>query len=159
MGKNKNKLVSTTPVVIKQQKKRVESANPDIESKTFIDSNQCVNQNEDARRELAVSIVSLLSDFRDSLPQSSERYFNALQTIIVSLNAYIRYEENHIGVWNGYEHLAMAYTAYTHLMYCTRPRDIKRDSKIRETLHLFLKESENLWHILLSQYIDFETKH
>ena len=151
MASNKNKIIMTIPIVTQTKKKKVEPINPDVESKTYIESNKDLNQKEDARRELALSMVSLLNDFRDSLPKASERYFNALQTIIVSLNSYIRYEENHIGVWNGYEHLAMAYTAYTHLMYCTRPRDSVRDSKIRETLHLFLKESENLWHILLSQ--------
>ena len=139
-------------------KKKVK-IDPELESKTMLEANKPTQNNEEARRDLAQSMVSLFIDFRDSLPSSSDRYNKALQSIILSLNTYLRYDENHLGIWNGFDHLCMAYTAYNHLIWCTEKKSDTRDSKIRIHLNAFLKEMLNLWKILLSQYLDFDTKH
>lgn len=133
---------------------------PEEEAKDFIQSSVPSKQDTmEGRHELTSSIVSLLVEFRDKLPPASLTYSKALTSIIVSLNTYMRYESNHIGIWNGYEHLCMAYTQYAHLMFCTQPKSKKRDSKIRGDLHNFLLEIRNLWGILISQYLDYNSKH
>ncbi len=132
---------------------------PDQESKELLNANKPVHENIEARKELVESMVSLFCDYRDALPPNSNRYHKALQAIILELNIYIRYAENHVGVWNGFEHLCMAYTTYNHLIWCTEKKSDTRDSKIRMQLNLFLKGMQSLWKILLSQYLDFETKH
>ena len=133
--------------------------NPEQESKTMMDANKPIFEDIEARKELVNSMVTLFCEHRDSLPPRSDRYHKALQSIILALNTYLRYDENHIGVWNGFEHLCMAYTAYNHLMWCTEKRSETRDSNVRTQLHSFLTEMQNLWKILISQYLDFDTKH
>ena len=132
---------------------------PEQETKIMIEANNPAQEDIEARRDLVNSMVSLFCEYRDSLPPSSNRYHKALQSIILALNTYIRYDEHHIGIWNGFEHLCMAYTAYSHLIWCTEKKSENRDSNTRMQLNLFLKEMQNLWKILLSQYLDFETKH
>lgn len=134
--------------------------NFDEESKTFLDSSSPKDtQAFEAKKELVDEMVSLLSGFRDNLPPASIRYNNAMTSIIVSLKAYISYEEMHTGIWNGFEHLCMAHTYYSYLVYCTQPKNPKRDSKVQLDLHNFLKEMNRLWLILLAQYLDYSSKH
>ena len=134
--------------------------NYDEESKTFLDASAPKeSQTFEAKKELVKEMVSLLSEFRDTLPPISQKYHKALTSIILSLNTYINYEETHTGIWNGFEHLCMAHTHYSYLMYCTQPKNPKRDSKIQVDLYEFLKELNRLWVILLSQYLDYSSKH
>ena len=133
--------------------------NQEQETKTMIEANKSSHENIEARRELVKSIVALFCEYRDSLPPNSHRYHKALQSIIMSLNTYIGYEEKHIGIWDGFEYLCMAYTAYSHLTVCTEKKSEARDSNTKIKLNLFLKEMQSLWKLLLSQYFDFETKH
>lgn len=144
----------------KPQKKIKSVINYDMEVKTYLDSSlPKESQTFEAKRDLVKDMVSLLADFRDRLPPISTRYCSALTSIILSLNTYINYEETHTGLWNGFEHLCMAYTHYSFLMYCTQPKNPKRDSKIQLELHSFLKELNKLWVILLNQYLDYTSKH
>ena len=101
---------------------------PEQEMKTISESNKPIQDDVEARMDLVNSMVSLFCEYRDSLPPSSNRYHKALQTIIIALNTYIRYDENHIGIWNGFEHLCMAYTAYNHLIWCTEKKSENRTS-------------------------------
>ena len=132
---------------------------PEQETKIMMKENNPVHEDIEARRDLVNSMVSLFCEYRDSLPPSSNRYHKALQSIILALNTYIRYDEHHIGIWNGFEHLCMAYTAYNHLIWCTEKKSDTRDSVIKGQLHAFLLEIRNLWRILMSQYLDYTTKH
>lgn len=132
------------------------------EVKDFVLSSRPLStkDSDEAKYELAESIVSLLVDFRTKLPPRSVVYANALTSIICSLNTYISFEKDNVGgVWKGYDYLCMAYTQYSQLEYFTRPKSEKRDSNIKLDLNAFLLEISNLWRILLSQYNDFSTKH
>ena len=132
----------------------------DLESKTFLyASAPRETQTFEAKKELVKDMVSLIADFREKLPPISQKYHKALTSIIISLNSYINYEEGNIGLWHGFEHLCMAHTYYSFLMYCTHPKNPKRDSKVQLDLHEFLKEIGNLWAILLNQYLDYTSRH
>ena len=132
---------------------------PEKETKEAINATLPEKVNEEAKRELTKSMVSLLAEQRDKLPPSSKKYFQAIQSIILALNTYSRYEEGHIGLWQGFEHLCMAYTMYSQLVWCTEKKSETRDSKIKGDLHNFLLEMRNLWRIIMSQYLDYATKH
>lgn len=146
------------------QSKKVVSIKPkldrDLETKTFLDASAPKeSQTFEAKKELVRDMVSLIAAFRDHLPPISSKYHKALTSIIMSLNTFINYEETHTGLWNGFEHLCMAHTYYSFLMYSTQPKNPKRDSKIQLELHEFLKEINKLWAILLNQYLDYSSKH
>ena len=53
----------------------------------------------------------------------------------------------------------MAFTMYSQLIWCTEKKSETRDSKIKGQLHEFLLDMRNLWKILMSQYLDYTTKH
>lgn len=131
-----------------------------LESKTFLDASAPrETQTFEAKKELVKDMVSLIADFREKLPPISQKYHKALTSIIISLNSYINYEEGNIGLWHGFEHLCMAHTYYSFLMYCTQPKNPKRDSKVQLDLHEFLRDINNLWSILLNQYLDYTSRH
>lgn len=133
--------------------------NPEQETKEAISYTTPEKVNEEAKKELANSIVSLLIEQRDKLPPISKKYSQALQSIILAMNTYIRYEQSSIGLWHGFEHLCMAYTMYSQLVWCTEKKSETRDSKIKWQLHEVLLEMRNLWRILMSQYLNYTTKH
>lgn len=141
-------------------KEKLNKLNPEEEAKSFIDGRKPDKQtNLEERLVLLDGLVDTIIDFRDKLPPRSNLYFTILTSIVVSLNTYKRYEKEHIGLWYGYEHLCMAYTHYSHLIYCTAPKSCTRDSKVRGSLHNFLKENLDSFHNLLSQYLNYNTKH
>ena len=132
----------------------------DLESKTFLDASAPrETQTFEAKKELVKDMVSLITSFRETLPPRSQKYHKALTSIIISLNSYINYEEGNIGLWHGFDHLCMAHTYYSFLMYCTQPKNPNRDSNIQLDLHEFLKEIGKLWAILLNQYLDYTSRH
>ncbi len=134
--------------------------NCDLESKTFLDaSTPKETQTFEAKKELVKDMVSLIASFRETLPPRSQKYHKALTSIIISLNSYINYEEGNIGLWHGFDHLCMAHTYYSFLMYCTQPKNPNRDSNIQLELHKFLKDINSLWAILLNQYLDYTSRH
>lgn len=144
----------------KQQRPVKSKINFEEECKTYKDAFSPEKSDSfEAKKELVTDLSSLITLFRDHLPHSSIKYNNALTSIILALNTYINYEETHTGIWNGFEHLCMAHTYYSYLLYCTQPKNPKRDSSIQLELHDFLKNIRNLWFILLSQYLDYSTKH
>lgn len=135
------------------------SIDPEKEIKESMNVTLPEKVNNEAKRELVKSMVSLLAEQRDKLPPNSKKYSMALQSIILSINTYSRYEEGHIGLWQGFEHLCIAYTMYSQLVWCTEKKSETRDSKIKGELHDFLLEIRKLWRILISQYLDYTTKH
>lgn len=132
---------------------------PVQETREYINSSIPEGVDPNAKKELVQSLVGLLIEQRDKLPPRSSKYEKALQSIILALNTYSRQEEYHIGIWSGFDHLCMAFTMYSQLIWCTEKKSDTRDSVIKGQLHAFLLEIRNLWRILMSQYLDYTTKH